>query len=150
MSWRVTEGGGRRPSARAASEAAEATALVAQAAANAVLASLTGTASGGGTAAREVAADTITPGTRLVQLGAYDSAESARADWDRMAAQFGALMSGRARVVQEAESGGRAFWRLRAHGFADEADARQFCAAVTLAQMQPFIASLFGIGHRFQ
>lgn len=102
--------------------------LVAEAAANAAIAALTGNTTGG--AVREVSPDAITVGTRLVQLGAYDSAEAARADWDRMAGQFGALMADRARVVQEAESGGRAFWRLRAHGFADEADARQFCAAV--------------------
>jgi hypothetical protein len=34
-------------------------------------------------------------------------------------------------VIQSAESGGRTFYRLRAEGFADEDDARRFCAAIT-------------------
>ena len=33
-------------------------------------------------------------------------------------------------VVQSAQSGGRTFYRLRAHGFAGEDDARRFCAAL--------------------
>ena len=32
-------------------------------------------------------------------------------------------------VLQPAESGGRTFYRLRAHGFDDEDDARRFCSA---------------------
>jgi hypothetical protein len=31
-------------------------------------------------------------------------------------------------VIQRATSGGRVFFRLRAHGFDDVADARRFCA----------------------
>ena len=40
-------------------------------------------------------------------------------------------MVGKLRVIQTAESGGRTFYRLRAAGFADEADARRFCSAST-------------------
>lgn len=69
-------------------------------------------------------------GARLVQLGAYDSAEAAEADWTRIATQFGELMTGKGMVVQAAQSGGRSFWRLRAEGFEDDADARRFCAAL--------------------
>jgi hypothetical protein len=105
--------------------------LVAEAAAQAVFASLSGTSGG---ATPEVAPDTLVAGTRLVQLGAYDTRTEAVAEWDKLARTFGALMEGRARVVQEAESGGRAFYRLRAHGFADENDARQFCAALLAEQ----------------
>ncbi|MDZ4134747.1 MAG: SPOR domain-containing protein, partial [Paracoccaceae bacterium] len=73
---------------------------------------------------------TLTIGTRLVQLGAYDDVATARKEWDKLAGQFGELLSGKARVVQSAQSGGRTFFRLRAHGFADEDDARRFCSAL--------------------
>ena len=69
----------------------------------------------------------IPAGTRLVQLGAFDTAEEARAEWVKLGNQFGPLFLGKALVVQAAESGGRTFFRLRAHGFADEAEARGFC-----------------------
>lgn len=73
---------------------------------------------------------TLAPGTRLAQLGAYDSAEVARKEWDRMAARFGEFMEDKQRVIQKAESGGRTFYRLRAHGFADLSEARRFCSAL--------------------
>ncbi|AVO39126.1 SPOR domain-containing protein [Pukyongiella litopenaei] len=70
----------------------------------------------------------IPPGTKLAQLGAFDSAEAARADWDRLGARFGDYLADKRRVVQEAKSGGRSFWRLRAAGFNDMNDTRRFCA----------------------
>lgn len=75
----------------------------------------------------------IPAGTRLVQLGAFDTAEEARAEWVKLGNQFGPLFLGKALVVQAAESGGRTFFRLRAHGFADETEARGFCTEM-LAQ----------------
>lgn len=69
-------------------------------------------------------------GTRLVQLGAYDSAEVAEKEWTRFTARFAALLDGKARVIEKAQSGGRVFYRLRAHGFADLGDARRFCSAL--------------------
>jgi hypothetical protein len=72
---------------------------------------------------------TITPGTRLVQFGTYDTAEEARASWTVLQGRFGELMAEKAMVVQPAESGGRTFYRLRAHGFEGEDDARRFCSA---------------------
>jgi len=80
-------------------------------------------------AAQEVDPATIPIGTRLVQFGAFDSANEARAEWVRLSGQFGELMAGKGVVLQPAESGGRTFYRLRAHGFDDEADARRFCSA---------------------
>lgn len=71
----------------------------------------------------------IPPGTRLVQFGAFDTQDEARAEWVRLAGQFGELMAGKGLVLQPAESGGRTFYRLRAHGFEDEDDARRFCSA---------------------
>lgn len=76
----------------------------------------------------EVAPDEIEKGTRLAQLGAFDSADEARAGWDRLANKFQDVMGGKVRVIEEASSGGRTFYRLRAHGFADLGDARRFCS----------------------
>jgi len=73
---------------------------------------------------------TIPAGTRLVQLGAFDSPEIAREQWDKMQGRFGDLLQGKDRIVQQAQSGGRTFYRLRAHGFADLSDARRFCSAL--------------------
>ncbi|MDP2739121.1 MAG: SPOR domain-containing protein [Pseudorhodobacter sp.] len=87
----------------------------------------------GGSAAAvvpEIDATTLAVGTRLVQLGAFDDADGARAEWDKLAQQFGDLLAGKSRVVQAAQSGGIAFYRLRAHGFADEDEARRFCSAL--------------------
>ncbi|OYW61051.1 MAG: hypothetical protein B7Z10_08925 [Rhodobacterales bacterium 32-66-7] len=77
----------------------------------------------------EIDPQTIPLGTRLVQFGTFDTVEEARAAWAKLAAEFGDLMVGKAMVLQPAESNGRNFWRLRAHGFEDEADARRFCVA---------------------
>lgn len=83
------------------------------------------------TASREVDPTTLAVGTRLVQFGAFDTQDEARAAWDKIAGQFGELMAGKGQVIQSATSGGRTFYRLRAEGFADEADARRFCSALT-------------------
>ena len=72
----------------------------------------------------ETDATTVPAGTRLVQLGAYASAEEARVAWASRLAMFGDYMVGKERIVQEAETGGRSFFRLRAMGFGDLADAR--------------------------
>lgn len=80
---------------------------------------------------QEIAAAQVAPGANLVQLGAFDSAEVARAEWQRLSARFDSFMEGKQRVVQSTESGGRTFYRLRAAGFSDIADARRFCAALT-------------------
>lgn len=75
-------------------------------------------------------AGSIPVGTRLVQLGAFDSAEVAGREWERLGTKFGEYMDGKERVIQRAESGGRVFYRLRAMGFADLSDLRRFCAAL--------------------
>lgn len=78
--------------------------------------------------ARDADPASLTPGTRVVQLGAYDSESAARGEWDRFSAKFGPYMAGKQRLVQKATSGGRDFWRLRVVGFQDGSDARRFCA----------------------
>ncbi|WP_299552782.1 SPOR domain-containing protein [uncultured Tateyamaria sp.] len=75
-------------------------------------------------------ATNVPAGTRLVQLGAFDSPEVARSEWDKMQGRFGDLLRDKDRIVQQAQSGGRTFYRLRAHGFADLSDARRFCSAL--------------------
>ncbi|MEO5614920.1 MAG: SPOR domain-containing protein [Cypionkella sp.] len=124
-----------RPKLRPASRSAAAVAAVEPVAATAEAAPeaaaeipVTATA-----AVAEIDPTTIPAGTRLVQLGAFDDEASARAGWAKLQADFPDLLPGKAMVVQSAQSGGRTFYRLRAHGFADEDVARQFCAAM-LAQ----------------
>ncbi len=78
----------------------------------------------------EIDPATIPSGTRLVQLGAFDTPEQARSEWRKLANQFGPVMEGKSLVVQAAESGGRTFYRLRAHGFSDETAARGFCTTL--------------------
>jgi hypothetical protein len=86
----------------------------------------------------EIDAASLPEGTRLVQLGAFDTPEIARSEWERLTTRFPDFFDGRARVIQEASSGGAAFYRLRAHGFDDLAASRRFCAAL-MAQNAPCI-----------
>ena len=72
----------------------------------------------------------IPAGTKLVQLGAFDSADIAASEWTRLSSSFGDYMDGKERLIQRAQSGGRTFYRLRAMGFADLSEARRFCSAL--------------------
>ena len=81
-------------------------------------------------AMRDVDPDTIPVGTRLAQLGAFTSEEIAQEEWDRLTKKFEEYLAGKDRVIQRATSGGRTFYRLRAMGFDDLADARRFCSAL--------------------
>ncbi|WP_394198330.1 SPOR domain-containing protein [Litoreibacter albidus] len=84
----------------------------------------------GGGAVEEIDPSEIASGTRLVQLGAFDDAATARSEWDKIAARFEDYIDGKSRVIQEATSGGRKFYRLRAVGFADLNASRRFCAVL--------------------
>lgn len=81
-------------------------------------------------AVSEIDPSTIPAGTRLVQLGAFDVEAGAREGWAALQGQFPDLMASKAMVIQSAQSGGRTFYRLRAHGFGTEDEARQFCATM--------------------
>ncbi|WP_417714260.1 SPOR domain-containing protein [Pseudophaeobacter arcticus] len=85
---------------------------------------------GAGRATLEVDPNSLPAGTRLAQLGAYESAEVARAEWDRIYHRFEDYLEGKTRVIQRAESGGRTFYRLRAMGFDGLSDARRFCSTL--------------------
>lgn len=78
----------------------------------------------------EIDPATLETGTRLAQLGAFDTPELAREKFAELRVQFGELLTGKAMVIQAAQSGGRSFYRLRAHGFAGDDEARRFCAAL--------------------
>lgn len=80
--------------------------------------------------AAEIAYETIAPGTLLVQLGAFDDQDKARAEWARLTSTFVELMGDKSLVIQPAQSGGKTFYRLRAHGFASDDDTRRFCTAM--------------------
>lgn len=80
--------------------------------------------------AEEIDAASLATGTRLVQLGAFDSPEVAREQWVRIEGRFGDYLTGKSRIIQKAQSGGRTFYRLRAHGFDDLSEARRFCSAL--------------------
>ncbi|CUH39653.1 Sporulation related domain protein [Jannaschia seosinensis] len=79
---------------------------------------------------REVDPASVAPGTRVVQLGAFDSEAIARGEWTRLEAKFREYMAGKSLMIEKARSGGRDFWRLRVVGFGDGSDARRFCSAL--------------------
>jgi hypothetical protein len=81
-------------------------------------------------AAAPVDPENLPAGTRLVQLGAYESIDVAQVEWAKFSARFQDLMVGKRQVVQKASSGGRSFYRLRAMGFEDLSEARRFCSAL--------------------
>lgn len=77
----------------------------------------------------DVAPEDVPLGTSLAQLGAFNSEDIARGEWDRLQSRFGDYLTGKQRVIERASSGGRVFYRLRAMGFDDLSDARRFCSA---------------------
>ncbi|WP_172331272.1 SPOR domain-containing protein [Mangrovicoccus sp. HB161399] len=72
----------------------------------------------------------IAIGTRLVQLGAYDSEATAESEWNRLSGRFSGYFEGKQRVIERTERSGKVFYRLRVHGFDDLADSRRFCASL--------------------
>jgi len=69
-------------------------------------------------------------GTNLVQLGAFPNPALAAEEWDRLQARFGQLMTERNRVIQVSNQSTATWYRLRASGFADRAEARRLCAVL--------------------
>jgi hypothetical protein len=86
--------------------------------------------SSSGPTVEEIAVTDLPDGTRLVQLGAFDTAEIAREAWNDIAGRFPEYFDDRPRVIEAAESGGQTFYRLRAAGFDDLAGSRRFCAVL--------------------
>jgi len=69
-------------------------------------------------------------GANLVQLGAFPSPALAAQEWDRLQGRFGQLIAERGRVIQVSNQSSATWYRLRASGFADRAEARRLCAAL--------------------
>ncbi|MBM2577627.1 SPOR domain-containing protein [Jannaschia sp. Os4] len=80
---------------------------------------------------RDVEPSSIAPGTRVAQLGAFDSEVIAKREWERLSNRFPEYLGGKSRMIMKAQSGGRDFWRLRVVGFDDGDAARRFCSALT-------------------
>lgn len=81
-------------------------------------------------------------GTRLIQLGAYDSRETALKEWVRISSRHRDLLGNKNFLVQFVETGGRKFYRLRAVGFADSTESKAMCSALIQrgAQCIPVVA----------
>jgi hypothetical protein len=66
----------------------------------------------------------------LVQLGALESEQAAHTEWERLQHRLPDLLGNRQPTISRLERDGKTFWRLRTGGFADIADATQFCGKV--------------------
>lgn len=77
-----------------------------------------------------VSTEVFPAGTNLVQLGAFPSPDLAASEWTRLQSRFSQLVGARERVIQVSNQTSGTWYRLRASGFADRADARRFCAAL--------------------
>ncbi len=81
-------------------------------------------------AAAQTPVNTVPAGTRLAQLGAYESRALAEREWLRISGKNANFFTGKTHVVQEASKNGKLFYRLRVVGFSDASDARRFCSAL--------------------
>lgn len=87
------------------------------------------------TQSAEVDPSGIGAGSRLVQLGAFDSRNEADAVWSSLSASYYDYFALHPKVIEEASVNGRTFYRLRAFGFDDLAAAQNFCAMLVAAQV---------------
>ncbi len=72
----------------------------------------------------------VPPGTRVVQLGAYDTPEDAEAEWARLVGTHADLLISKARYIEQATNAGRTFYRLRAVGFETSNESKAMCDAL--------------------
>lgn len=121
---------GRKPKASAIKVAAKVPAATDDGAIEAAIASAMGALEGTRSTGE------VPAGTRLVQLGAFDDQATAKAEWDMLAGKFADYMDGKSQLIQEAERGGRVFYRLRAMGFDDLNASRRFCAVLVAENVE--------------
>lgn len=79
-------------------------------------------------ATREVAS--AKAGTRMVQLGAYDSEEMARRAWSRLVAANPDLLGAKSLYAERTTSNARVFYRLRVAGFENTDQTRAMCESL--------------------
>lgn len=72
----------------------------------------------------------VRPGTRLVQLGAFDSEEITRRAWSQLVAKNPDLLSSKSLFVERTTANARVFYRLRVAGFSNAEETRQMCEAL--------------------
>jgi hypothetical protein len=69
-------------------------------------------------------------GTRLIQLGAFDSEVLTRQVWDQLARQHADLLGGKSLFVERATANARVFYRLRVAGFENTDQTLSMCEAL--------------------
>jgi hypothetical protein len=69
-------------------------------------------------------------GTRLIQLGAFDSEVLTRQVWDQLARQHADLLGGKSLFVERATANARVFYRLRVAGFDNTDQTLSMCEAL--------------------
>lgn len=72
----------------------------------------------------------VAVGSKVVQLGAYDSEELALAEWKKLMGKHSDFLGPKKLLVQPVDSGGRKLFRLRAVGFEGRDEAKGFCTAL--------------------
>lgn len=85
---------------------------------------------GAALSATAVDPDELAAGTRLVQLGAFDTTEVAEAHWARLLGAHSDLLGSKNHYVQRSENNGRVYYRLRAVGFDSATSQRALCEAL--------------------
>lgn len=79
-------------------------------------------------AGREVSG--LQKGTRLVQLGAFDSEAITRKAWDQLVARNPDLLSSKSLYIERTTANARVFYRLRVAGFSNTDQTREMCEAL--------------------
>jgi len=69
----------------------------------------------------------VVPGSRLVQLGAYDNEALTRQAWERLVARNGDLLGSKSLYVERTTANARVFYRLRVAGFDSADQTRVMC-----------------------
>ena len=69
-------------------------------------------------------------GTRLVQLGAFDSEAITRRAWDNLVAKNPDLLASKSLYIERTTANARVFYRLRVAGFNNTDQTRQMCEAL--------------------
>jgi hypothetical protein len=72
----------------------------------------------------------LSAGTRLIQLGAFDSEVLTRQVWDQLARQHADLLGGKSLFVERATANARVFYRLRVAGFENTDQTLNMCEAL--------------------